>query len=334
MKVFAILLVILPMTKAQNRTFLQLSDIHLDIKYTEHAYTDRAHFCHKSTDVDGKGDAAKFGDYKCDAPKVLVESAFLAMKKFVPHPEFILWTGDSSAHDKSLNTSEVMQNLKFVTKRLSKLYPGVPIVPVLGNHDSSPADHFPDSTNASTPKQSYADYITDGSFGDLLNAGSEQAEKFKECGYYVLKNKTYDTNVTQTFIALNTALYYHNKAINSSMAPEDPCGQLDWLNRTLQEAKPNENVFIVAHVPPGYFEFSADTNYPMFMNEEYTKKYLDIITDKDNAQKVCSTFGEKFSYRIQIQFYTLFRLWRIFMGIHIQIPSEYSCTKKFICPLV
>ena len=70
------------------------------------------------------------------------------------------------------------------------------------------------------------------------------------------------------------------------MHPEDPCGQLGWLNQTLQEAKPNENVFIVAHVPPGYFEFNADANYPMFKNEEWTKKYLDIITEKNNAQKV------------------------------------------------
>ena len=277
------ILPILANCQAKNRTFLHLSDIHLDRKYTEDAYTDYEHMC-RNHDGDGAGSASKYGSYHCDSPQVLVESAFLAMKKYVPNPEFILWTGDSSAHDKSLNTSEVLNNLKFVTKRLSKLYPGVPIVPVLGNHDSSPPDHFPDSKNVSTPKQSYADYITDGSFGDLLNAGSAQAEQFKECGYYALKNKTYDTNVTQTFIVLNTALYYHNNAIDSSHYPEDPCGQFAWLNQTLHDIKPNENVFIVAHVPPGYFEFRAD--YPMFTNPEYTKKYLEIITNKDNAKKV------------------------------------------------
>ena len=41
------------------------------------------------------GKASKYGSYKCDSPKILVESAFKAMKNLVPDPEFILWTGDS-----------------------------------------------------------------------------------------------------------------------------------------------------------------------------------------------------------------------------------------------
>ena len=66
--------------------------------------------------------------------------------------------------------------------------------------------------------------------------------------------------------------------------PEDPCGQLAWLNKTLYECKPKERVFIMAHVPPGYFEHHP--NEPFFSNESYTKKYMDIITNKDNAKKV------------------------------------------------
>ena len=46
----------------------------------------------------------------------------------------------------------------------------------------------------------------------------------------------------------------------------------------------NEKVFIVAHVPPGYFEHYAVE--PMFMDEMYTNKFMDIVTDKDNAKKV------------------------------------------------
>ena len=41
------------------------------------------------------GKASKYGSYKCDSPRILVESAFKAMKTLVPDPEFILWTGDS-----------------------------------------------------------------------------------------------------------------------------------------------------------------------------------------------------------------------------------------------
>ena len=122
--------------------------------------------CRNST-----GKASKFGSYKCDSPKILVESAFEAMKKWSPNPEFILWTGDNSAHNKKLTTSDIYANLRFVTQKMHKIYPGVPVVPVLGNHDSAPADYFPDSENTTTPKLAYSDYITDGSFGDLLHTG-------------------------------------------------------------------------------------------------------------------------------------------------------------------
>ena len=40
--------------------------------------------------------------------------------------------------------------------RLHENFPGVPVVPVLGNHDSAPKDFFPDSTNKSTPAKAYS----------------------------------------------------------------------------------------------------------------------------------------------------------------------------------
>ena len=270
---------ILGLNNSSTRTFLQLSDIHLDFDYVKNG--DIQEMCHKGQKGQLNGNASKYGSYKCDPPKLLVESAFIAMKEKVPHPDFILWTGDNSPHVKGLNKSDIMSHLRFVTKKLNKQYPNVPVIPVLGNHDSSPADYFPESNET---YQAYEDYITDGSFGDLLDVGSQAAEQFKHCGYYVLKNKTYYENVTQTFIVLNTALYYFNKALDIVNPPPDPCGQFEWLNKTLFECKPNERVFIVAHVPPGYFEHYAIR--PMFSNENYTKAYLDIITKKENAHKV------------------------------------------------
>jgi len=264
-----------------TRKFLQVSDIHLDLNYKEDG--NEAKFCRE---VSGK--ASKYGSYKCDPPKILVESAFEAMKKYSPNPEFILWTGDNSAHDQTLNKSDIMSNLRFVTQKFHKFYPGVPVIPVLGNHDSAPKDYFPDSKNESTPKQAYSDYITEGSFGDLLHARSKESEEFKQCGYYVLRNSSFDLNVTQTFIVLNTGLYYHNKAIDPISYPPDPCGQFDWLNKTLAACKPKERVFIIAHIPPGYFEHWP--KMPMFSNENYTKSYMDIITRKDYAKKIVAHF--------------------------------------------
>ena len=47
------------------------------------------------------------------------------MKNHVPNPEFILWTGDSSAHDKNLTTDDIMSNLRYVVQRLHEHYENI-----------------------------------------------------------------------------------------------------------------------------------------------------------------------------------------------------------------
>lgn len=34
-----------------------------------------------------------YGNYLCDSPIKLIRSAFEAMKKYNPNPDFIIWTG-------------------------------------------------------------------------------------------------------------------------------------------------------------------------------------------------------------------------------------------------
>ena len=269
--------VVVGIAGAENRKFIQFSDVHMDLDYEPTGNPND--MCHGENKIDTP---MRYGHYKCDSPRFLVEAAILAMKRAEPHPDFILWTGDNSAHVKT-PISRVLENLKFVTKHLSKHFPNVTVLPVLGNHDSSPADYFPDS-NLPANEKVYADYITEGCLGDFLRSGSEASESFKKCGYYVVRNRTYDVNVTQTFIVMNTALYYNNNALLNSSLPDDPCGQFAWLEEELKGSKPNERVFIVAHVPPGYFEHS--TERPFFMAEKYTNKFIDIVTDVAYSKKV------------------------------------------------
>ena len=90
---------------ASNRTFLHLSDIHVDYEYIQNGAIGNQ--CHKPTGG-MSGNASRYGSYHCDPPKILVESAFEAMKKFVKNPDFILWTGDNSPHVDSLKTADVI----------------------------------------------------------------------------------------------------------------------------------------------------------------------------------------------------------------------------------
>ena len=66
------------------------------------------------------GKASKYGSYKCDSPKILVESAFKAMKNLVPDPEFILWTGDSAP--KSIISFGNSTFLIFQNQNVSKFF--------------------------------------------------------------------------------------------------------------------------------------------------------------------------------------------------------------------
>lgn len=43
--------------------------------------------------------AGAWGDYQCDTPVPLLESLFAHISAMNPPPDFILYTGDSPAHD-------------------------------------------------------------------------------------------------------------------------------------------------------------------------------------------------------------------------------------------
>ena len=110
----------------------------------------------------------------------------------------------------------------------------------------------------------------------------DEAEFFNEhCGYYAVRNRSLYDNMTQTFLVLNTNLYHPANMANVDKI--DPCGQLKWLDQQLRGATDDERVFIVAHIPPGYFELW--TEEPFFGDEGVTAKYLQIVGKRSNAQK-------------------------------------------------
>ena len=58
--------------------------------------------------------------------------------------DYIIWTGDLPAHDIWNQTRE--ENLDIIKKTVLQMlqkFPGVPIFPALGNHESVPVNSFP-----------------------------------------------------------------------------------------------------------------------------------------------------------------------------------------------
>ena len=100
---------------------------------------DPKNYCHSNNGTSPGQKLGIAGNYSCDSPFALVESAFRKMKRVNPDPDFILWTGDSGPHGKDPEPKfdVVYGNLKKITKMLSaKYFPNTTIIPALGNHDT------------------------------------------------------------------------------------------------------------------------------------------------------------------------------------------------------
>ena len=211
---------------------------------------------------------------------------------------FCSFSGDTSPHygsrEKGPEWDQVFSNMKFAVKTFENNFPNTKIIPVLGNHDSYPYDLFVDTHLNETKtndkfKKFYSNYISRGALGDLLNHSTINARNsfVDNCGFYVLKDDMYsnDYNKTQTFIVLNTNLYYMNPL---KLKSDDPCDQLALLESHLDNASDSENVFILGHVPPGFFDLHP--SQPFFDNENITRKLMDIVTKDEYAKKIVAHF--------------------------------------------
>lgn len=285
-------LVVLVLPSIDGGQFWHISDLHLDYKYIKGG--DMSHWCHQIVDTNTSTTSINSdivgpaGNYHCDSPSDLVESALLAMKRLNPTPDFIVWTGDSAPHwrDPVPDEDYILNVTKSVFTKLDKLFPSVSIIPALGNHDASPPDQFPQYNPEDKAKPEYYMKLwQQGAYGDHIN-NTEARENFQKCGFYSKDVSPSNSTKNLKFIVLNTNMYYHDDITRG----KDPCGQLDWLSRTLDSVDiEKEKVFIVAHVPPGSFERQPglpNFNSPEDHKTEINKQFVQIVTDPKYAKKI------------------------------------------------
>lgn len=151
--------------------FWHLTDVHYDWRYIVCALVllhlsdwwaqaggDPKNMCHGSKPM--KDGASPVGDYLCDSPLELVESALQQMKKIEPNPDFIIWTGmlivaiylfplclllyfmltlflsgDDPPHVKQaeLNQEDTLRVIKNVTDFITATFPNTVVFPALGS---------------------------------------------------------------------------------------------------------------------------------------------------------------------------------------------------------
>lgn len=226
-----------PTTGESYFNFVQLSDIHLDMKYVEgSSYTCSSQPCCRG--AQGATDAAgKWGNYNCDLPQETLDSVvtFLATQNL----DFIIWTGDTAAHDISLSKDEKLNSIKAVTNLLwSKFNNIVPVYPIFGNEECY-LDHQYNfvGTNwlASGVAALWKPWI-----------GQTAATNLQNNGRYSLIHR----NTNLKIIAINTlACDMSNFWLLSNVT--DPGNNLEFLRSELASAEANNQyVYILGHVPP------------------------------------------------------------------------------------
>ncbi|CAH1253575.1 SMPDL3B [Branchiostoma lanceolatum] len=239
--------------------FWQVTDFHYDPRYSTAGVPGA--MCHESG---GRQDGSPgvWGDYLCDAPWALINSSVYAMRQIEPNPDFILWTGDDTPHvpNEELGQQVVINIIGNLTSLLKEVFPTKRVYAALGNHDYHPKNQLPPS--GSDIYDAVAEFWRDWMDDDTAN------NVFKQGGYYTVSHAAH-----LRIVSVNTNLHYRSNLVTKDM--EDPGGHFAWLDRVLGDAQTNsEMVFIVGHLPPGFFELKR-SQYWMYPN--FNERYNELV---------------------------------------------------------
>ncbi|KAM6906132.1 cyclic GMP-AMP phosphodiesterase SMPDL3A [Lycodopsis pacificus] len=223
--------------------FWHITDLHLDPSY--HLSPDPTKVCYSSKGAPATH-AGLYGDFLCDSPYALIQSAFAHMAPLTQPQDFIIWTGDSPPHVPvdELSTDTVIQVISNMTQTITQHFPNLTVYPALGNHDYWPQDQMSTSTNAvyKAAAQLWKPWLQ-----------AEALLTLSQGGFYSQLVKP-----GLRLLSLNTILYYGPNRVTKNTT--DPAGQFAWLQKTLEEAAQRlEKVYIIAHVPVGYLPFVRNT---------------------------------------------------------------------------
>ncbi|XP_070260600.1 acid sphingomyelinase-like phosphodiesterase 3b isoform X1 [Myotis yumanensis] len=245
--------------RAAPGKFWHISDLHLDPDYK--VSTDPLQVC-PSAGSRPVYNSGPWGDYLCDSPWVLINSSIHAMKEIEPEPDFIFWTGDDTPHvpNERLGEAAVLKIVERLTNLIREVFPDTKVYAALGNHDFHPKSQLPAGSN------SIYNQIAE-LWRPWLN--NESIARFKEGAFYSEKLP----GTTGRVVVLNTNLYYTSNEQTASMA--DPAQQFQWLEDVLSNAsRAGEKVYIIGHVPPGFFEKKGNK---MWFREGFNEKYLKVV---------------------------------------------------------
>lgn len=240
-----------PTPGAPSFKVLHLSDTHFDPYYQEGTNADcKEPLCCRLTNgpaLSPQTAAGRWGDYrKCDTPRRTVDHMLQHISSTHPDIDYILWTGDLPPHDVWNQTREEnLMVLKETVAQLTNTFPGIPIFPALGNHESAPVNSFP-------PPFIKNDFAISWLYDEVDNQWRQWLPS--SVSNTVRRGAFYSVLVRPGFriISLNMN-YCNNKNWWLLLNSTDPAKELQWFIYELQSAEfSGEKVHVIGHIPPGH----------------------------------------------------------------------------------
>ncbi|TPP66076.1 Acid sphingomyelinase phosphodiesterase 3b [Fasciola gigantica] len=266
---------------SEIRFFLQISDIHLDLDYSNHTCV------------------GTYGDPNCDSPVELLHSAVKATQSLskTHSPDFVIWSGDNGPHIGNLSTARLQDHIMTVSKTLRGAFPTdkVYILPTVGNHDVFPANQMSPNPHNKT-RLSWCHNL--GSNQDLWAPWIDQFDPTARGAQDLSEHQQSHNTIVPTappwsnfsincyhshwlpehrllLVSLNGLIWYTGNILSGNAGP-DPLGQLDWLNRTFSWARKSAHkIVLVSHFPPGASENSPRTF--QFLRPEINDRFVRLL---------------------------------------------------------
>lgn len=213
-------------------------------------------------------------------PPSLFDSGLEMMSVEEPKPDFIIISGDFIHHPgrtpDELSLSNTIATIQTVTDMVSDKFPGVPILPCIGNHEYDPYKNY--------PGEQWKNWL----YIPLAKMWSEwipenSLDLFGKYGFY---SSVYNTSSTSSLrvISLNTtplSWYWQVLAFDAGLLAEAEL-QFAWFEEELAAAQRlNQSVYIIGHHPMSglFWGNELDDFVPMYQLRYTTdvQKYKDII---------------------------------------------------------
>lgn len=204
------------------------------------------------------------GRYGADTTWPLLRSALAAMKAALPHPAFVLITGDFLAHvfrgkfdvaardhSDAAYRSFVGKTMRFLALQMAAAYPHTPILPALGNNDEICGDF---------KLQPHGPFLAD--MAELMRGLADGGKPELDAAWtgYGNYRATVPALPGVRLVFANTVFFSrrYRDACGTPGGPDPGQATIDWLATELAAAAAaHQQVWLVYHVPPGIDGFAT-----------------------------------------------------------------------------